>query len=158
MFEILRKFISDLNAAEEPETLLHSRKELAQAALMYHVIAVDGVIHEEERQRMAEVLARQFDLNEEETHQLAVEARDAEHAAIDLYKFTSILIRSLDEHDRIGMVENLWEMVFADGVLHELEDNVVWRIAELLGVSSKDRMALKQRVWKRQNEDAASNS
>ena len=154
MFDIIRKFVSDLNAAEEPKEFVHSRMELAEAALMYHVIAVDGVIRDEERKRMADVLASHFNLSEEETKDLALEARDAEHEAVDIYKFTSVLTHSLDEVDRIQIVENLWEMVFADGVLHELEDNVVWRIAELLGVSSRDRMNLKQRVWKRQNEGA----
>ena len=48
------------------------------------------------------------------------------------------------------MVEDLWEMVFADGKLHEFEDNVVWRVAELLGVQSRSRMELKQRVLARQ--------
>jgi len=45
-------------------------------------------------------------------------------------------------------------MVFADGVLHELEDNVVWRIAELLAVDSRNRVLLKQRVWKKNTEDS----
>jgi uncharacterized tellurite resistance protein B-like protein len=36
--------------------------------------------------------------------------------------------------------------VFADGVVNELEDNMVWRTAELLGVSSRDRMILRKRV------------
>ena len=53
----------------------------------------------------------------------------------------------------VTIVENLWEMVFADGVVHELEDNVIWRIAELLAVDSRDRMLMKQRVWKRQSEE-----
>ena len=40
----------------------------------------------------------------------------------------------------------MWEIVFADGHLHELEDNVVWRIAKLLEVENADRIAMKQRV------------
>lgn len=158
MFELIRKFVSDVTEAEEPKEFVHSNMDLAQAALMYHVIAVDGVIREEEKQRMADVLANHLDLSDEETKHLTSEARDAEHEAVDLYKFTSVLVHSLEETDRIRIIENLWEMVFADGVLHELEDNVVWRIAELLGVSSRERMELKKRVWKRINESAVSDS
>lgn len=44
------------------------------------------------------------------------------------------------------MIELLWRAVFADGVVNELEDNMVWRTAELLGVSSRDRMILRKRV------------
>jgi uncharacterized tellurite resistance protein B-like protein len=40
----------------------------------------------------------------------------------------------------------MWEMVFADGKMHEFEDNIVWRIAQLLEVETQDRIAMKQRV------------
>jgi uncharacterized tellurite resistance protein B-like protein len=43
-------------------------------------------------------------------------------------------------------VENLWEIVFADGASHEFEENLVWRVAELLGVSRQDRIAKKRAV------------
>ena len=58
-------------------------------------------------------------------------------------------MRSMDEADRIGFIELLWEMVYADGVRHELEDNVVWRVSELLGVSGRDRVHMRQRVQER---------
>ena len=40
----------------------------------------------------------------------------------------------------------LWEVVMADGVVHEFESNLVWRTAELLGVSTRDRVILRQQV------------
>jgi len=111
MFDILRNFLSDLDKAEEPAKFIHSKMELAEAALMYHVIAVDGVIRKEEKLRMTEVLQEKFELDEEETHALAKDARIAEHEAIDLYKFTSQLVHALEEPDRARIIENLWEMV-----------------------------------------------
>ena len=39
----------------------------------------------------------------------------------------------------------MWELVYADGQVSEFEDNVVWRAADLLGVSSRDRIDLKHR-------------
>ena len=53
------------------------------------------------------------------------------------------------------MIERPWEMVFADGELHEFEDNVVWRVAQLLHVESPDRIAMKQRVRERGARNAA---
>jgi len=152
MFDILKKFVSDLSASEEPETFIHDKIQLAEAALMYHVIAVDGVIHDEERQRMAEILSSQFNLDDDEVANLSIEAKTAEQEAVDLYKFTSVLKRALSEEERIKIIEHLWEMVFADGVVHELEDNVVWRIAELLAVDSRNRVLLKKRVWKKHSD------
>jgi hypothetical protein len=40
----------------------------------------------------------------------------------------------------------LWDIAYADGVADEFEENTIWRIAELLGVSTRDRVLLRQRV------------
>ncbi len=40
----------------------------------------------------------------------------------------------------------MWQVVFADKANHELEDNMVWRIAELIHVSSRDRTILRNQM------------
>jgi uncharacterized tellurite resistance protein B-like protein len=40
----------------------------------------------------------------------------------------------------------MWEIVFADGQVDEFEDNIVWRAADLLGVSARERIELRRRV------------
>jgi hypothetical protein len=40
----------------------------------------------------------------------------------------------------------MWEIVCADGTVDALEDNIIWRAADLLGVSSRQRVELRQRV------------
>jgi uncharacterized tellurite resistance protein B-like protein len=37
-------------------------------------------------------------------------------------------------------------VVFADKKNHELEDNMVWRIAELIGVSARQRTILRNQM------------
>ena len=37
-------------------------------------------------------------------------------------------------------------MVYADGDVHEFEDNIVWRVAELLDIDARSRMELKSQV------------
>ena len=58
-----------------------------------------------------------------------------------------MLFRSqVDDAGRLKIVEMMWEIAYADGAVTEFEDNVVWRAADLLGVSSRDRIDLKHRV------------
>jgi uncharacterized tellurite resistance protein B-like protein len=80
----------------------------------------------------------------------AGEAADRE--AIDLYAFTSVLKRSLTHQSCAEFIKIMWEIVYADGELHELEDNVVWRVAELIGVDSRERIALRRLVQDRHPE------
>lgn len=133
----------------QPARFDGDEKQLAEAALMFHVIAADGIITAEERERFASLLERHFGLAQAETAALMEAARQADNEAIDLYGFTSILKRELDRDERFQLIRNLWEMVYADGVVHELEDNIVWRIADLLGVEGRDRMELKRLVKER---------
>ena len=51
-----------------------------------------------------------------------------------------------DQNARVEFIGILWNLVYADGELHELEDNIVWRVAELIGVESRDRIAARQRA------------
>ena len=59
-------------------------------------------------------------------------------------------MREVDEAGRRRIVEMMWEMVFADGKVTEFEDNVLWRAADLLGISGRDRIDLKHLVQERQ--------
>ena len=69
-----------------------------------------------------------------------------EGEAVDLYHFTSVIMRSVNDEDRLRIVEMMWELVYADGRVSEFEENVVWRAADLLAISSRDRIELKHRV------------
>jgi uncharacterized tellurite resistance protein B-like protein len=55
-------------------------------------------------------------------------------------------MRTLDEKGRLHVVEMLWKMAFADGAISEFEDNVMWRVADLLAVSPHERIALRRQV------------
>ncbi len=97
-------------------------------------------------------IKQRFDLDDATTDVLVAEATEAEQEAIDLYHFTSLINRSLDEDGRRRMVEMMWEIAYADGRVGEFEDNLLWRAADLLGISAQDRIELRRRVASRESE------
>ncbi|MEN0001356.1 MAG: TerB family tellurite resistance protein [Pseudomonadota bacterium] len=153
MLEKFQQFIAGLTSsldgnANEAEADAHPGRTAA-AALMYHVIQADGVLRDVEKSRFKEVLTKEYALSEAELKSLVAAARAADSEAVDFYRFTSVLMDRLDEEERVAFIEILWELVYADGYKHELEENVVWRISELLGVSGRDRVLMRQRVQER---------
>ena len=147
MFDSLKQLFSQLvSEPDNPDLLNGMDDKLAVAALMFHVIAVDGVVEQSERDRFRAVMAERYDLDDEQTAQLLKDAKEADRQAIDLYRFTSLLMRTLGPEERLSLVRNLWEMVYADGEVHEMEDNLVWRIADLLGIDQHERGVLKREV------------
>ena len=147
MFQAFKRFLSDVSeGGKHPSRFEANDYRLAAAALRVHAVMIDGSMSDVERDNLHAVIKRRFGLDEAATDELVLEATEAEHEAVDLYHFTSLINRSLDEDGRRRVVEMIWEMVYSDGRVTELEDNLLWRAADLLGISSRDRIELRHRV------------
>src|SRR6266404_1097350 len=106
MFESFRKFMSEVSqGGKQPAHFEHNDYRLAAAALLVHAAAIDGDITDLERTKLHAVIKRRFDLDEAETDALVAEATTAELESIDLYHFTSMINRALDEDGRRRIVE-----------------------------------------------------
>jgi len=141
-----RLFATDKQDLQTSCTFAEEDPRVAVAALLVHLIAVDGVVDDDERMRIRAVLSERFELQSQETEELLALAQKRDESAVDLYAFTSSIKSNFDFDQRRDVVEMLWEMVYADGEVHEFEDNVVWRVAELLGISTRDRVTIRKRV------------
>jgi uncharacterized tellurite resistance protein B-like protein len=150
MFDSFRRFLSEVSEGDKhPAHFAHDDYRLAAAALLVHAAAIDGDVTNAEREELLAVIRQQFKLDEATTDELVAEATEAENESIDLYHFTSLINRSLDEEGRRRVVEMMWEIAYADGDVDEFERNLIWRAADLLGVSSRERIELGQRVASR---------
>jgi len=148
MLDGLRQFIADIVSPAAPEGRAFDDTDyrLAATALLIHVISLDGEPSETEKRKLHSLIESRFGLDRGTADHLIASATLVEGEAVDLYHFTSVIMRSVDEEGRLRIVEMMWELVYADGEVSEFEDNVVWRAADLLGVSSRDRIDLKHRV------------
>lgn len=147
MLDSLRNFISDLTGGDKhPVRFDANDYRLAAAGLMIHACTIDGKMTASERQTLRDVLKARFSLDDHATEELIDVGTLAENESVDLYQFTRLINRSLDEAGRLAIIEMMWEIVFADGRVNEFEDNLMWRVGDLLGVSSRDRIALRRRV------------
>ena len=146
MFERLKTFLNTLGAetakAEPDETAV------AIVALALHVIHADGVVEEKENQVLESEIRNYFNLSKGEYDEMLAAAKQQEERAIDLFRFTSRINRALDERQKTEFVGLLWQIVHADEQRNEIEDHLVWRIAELIGVSGRVRIAKRQEAEK----------
>src|SRR6202163_2700155 len=148
MLDGLRHFIADVISptAHGNRSFDDTGYRLAATALLIHVISLDGEPTEVERRKLHSLIESRFGLDPGTADQLIASATLVEGEAVDLYHFTSVIMRSVDEAGRLRIVEMMWELAYADGQVSGFEDNVVWRAADLLGISSRDRIDLKHRV------------
>jgi uncharacterized tellurite resistance protein B-like protein len=147
MFDAFKGFISDfVDGGKHPSQFAEDDYRLAAAALLVHAAAIDGDMLPSERAKLHGVLKQRFALDDLATDELIEKATAAERESVDLYHFTHLLNRALDEEGRARVIEMMWQIVYADGRRDELEDNLLWRAADLLGVSPQERIALRRRI------------
>ena len=150
VFDAIKNWIHKFSrAGEEEDTFTGSDPRVSVAAILVHIVAVDGVVTEDEKRRLRHCLRGHYDMSEDETEALLEEATRRDQDAVDLYSFTSVLKRDLDDEGRRDVVALMWEMVFADGTVNEFEDNVVWRVAELIDVPTRERMTIRKQIEER---------
>jgi uncharacterized tellurite resistance protein B-like protein len=144
MFDRLKTFLNDLTGETPPRVFEADDYRLAAVALMVHIASVDGEFDAAERERLQEIVEYRFGLDGDATRRLIETAWESERDSVDLDRFTSVLKRTLDDEGRLQVVGMLWDLAYADGEVHEFEENVVWRVAEMIGVSARDRVTLRQ--------------
>jgi uncharacterized tellurite resistance protein B-like protein len=147
MLQALTKFLSDLAGGEKDQSRFDENDyRIAAAALLVHAAVIDGHVTDSERNRLEATIRLRFDLDEAAAKDLIEAATEAEHEAVDLYSFTSLLNRVMDDTGRLQLVEMMWQVAYADGRVSEFEDNLIWRAADLLHVPARSRIELRQRV------------
>ncbi|VAW19111.1 hypothetical protein MNBD_ALPHA12-727 [hydrothermal vent metagenome] len=153
MFSSIARLFSDparnANLAIDPK--------LAVAALLIHLTNIDGKVTPEENAAVATALKDHFELSEAQIAQLLEIARQKDADAVDFYRFTAIITR-LDMEQRLKIIAMMWSVVYADDENHELEDNMVWRVAELIGVSARDRTTLRAKMKNTHGQTIESNT
>jgi uncharacterized tellurite resistance protein B-like protein len=147
LFDAIKNFVAELTSGDKPANGFddHDRR-IATAALLVHAAAIDGAVSDIERDRLRSLLRQRFALDNEAADQLIDQAVVADEKAVDLYHFTHLLNGSLDDKERLRLIEMMWTIAYADGKASEFEDNLIWRVADLLGVASTERIALRHRV------------
>ncbi|MEZ8092856.1 TerB family tellurite resistance protein [Photobacterium swingsii] len=104
---------------------------LAMASLLCEVSNADHSIDPREEQAKAHLLMMLLDIDEGEATGLLKEATVKSKASVSLYEFTTKL-RELAPEQRYSLIEAMWEVAYADGVIDPLEEAVIRQVAELI--------------------------
>lgn len=146
MFEQFQIFLRNIRGTAQDEAFGPGDPRLAVTALCIQVMESDGIVRQSEQAELKALLGEQYGLDGAALDALIEAGREAGSEAVDYFRFTSELKRHLDEDQRRDLIGLLWTMVYADGERSEMEDHAIWRIADLLGVSSRDRVEERQKA------------
>ena len=146
MLDRIRNLFADPAPARERREF---DRNLAAAALLVEAALLDGHFADKERAAILAILQRNFTLTAADAAELVVEAEKAQAEANHLVRFTRAIKDAYGPDERAAMLEMLWEVAYADGVLHHYEANLLRRISGLLYVSDREAGAARKRVLAR---------
>ncbi|HCP01497.1 MAG: hypothetical protein CL573_04850 [Alphaproteobacteria bacterium] len=126
--------------------------QLAAAALLVEAARMDDDYNDGERVLIGRLLRDRFELDNADTEALLVAADAATEDLVEVYGFARRVKDAFTPGERIRMIEMLWEVVCADGQIHDHEANLLRRVAGLIYVSDRESGDARKRVLERQDE------
>src|SRR5688572_15199276 len=105
---------------------------VAACALLLEIAHADGEFSDAERSHLEDVLGRHFGLSIEDGRRVLALAEDQRQRAVDLFRFTSVLLRNYDVGQKMVLAEVMWGLVLADGKIADHEHYLTRKISNLL--------------------------
>ena len=128
---------------------------LAVAVLLIEAAYRDDVFQPEERDVIFHLLQQKFALGSEEASALMRAAEETCRRSVQLHPHTSAVAEQMTAQERIHLVEMMWEVAYADGVLDPEEDALIRRMVDLIHITDRDRVLARQRVLARREQSKA---
>ena len=140
MFAALMRLLDTPQPAAQPDL------RLSVAVLLLEAARQDDTFDVHERAMIEQLLTRRFDLSQSECAKLIAAAEARADQMVQLHGHTSQIAAEMPPAERVHLIEMLWDVAYADGVLDPEEDLLIRRIAGLIYVSDRDRVLARQRV------------
>jgi uncharacterized tellurite resistance protein B-like protein len=128
--------------AEEPD----ASARCGAAALLLEMAHMDDTMAPVEQAAILNAVRESFNLSPEQTEELIVCAHEEREQATDYHQFTSLINASFDAAQRANLVEQLWQVAYADQVLCKHEEYLVRKVANLLHVPHSAFISAKHRA------------
>jgi len=130
--------------APTTEPIVDDDARLALGALLVRIARSDEEYAQVEKDQIKAVLAARYDLDDAQA--LLTECEDLEAQAPDTVRFTRAIKDAVAYEDRIGVVEDMWAIVLADGVRDAHENQIMRMVPPMIGVEDQDSNAARRRI------------
>src|SRR5262249_51420884 len=115
-------------------------------ALLIEAARMDDDFDAAERATIERLLAESFGLTPAAVRSLVTTAEEAVRNSTQFFPFTQEICKQMEPEERVQVLEMLWEVAYADGVLDPQEDMLLRRIAGLIYVPDRERGMARQRA------------
>ena len=143
MLQSLKNFFtkSDLQ-----ENNTDNDKQKIFCGIMIEAANIDGIIKDNEILKIKKSLIDIFQESPENIDSIIKECLNEINEPNSFHAFTSKINKFFEKSQKILLLEILWEIILADGEIHDYESNLIRRLAGLMYISDIDCGNAKKRA------------
>ena len=134
------------NEKEKQAVPPEDRVRVATCVLLMEAAQVDEYLAPVELEHITAALKSRFALSEQEVAELIQVAAEARADQSGLWHFTHEINEICTVPDKIAVMQEVWRVLFADGVLSGHEDHLAHKIAHLLNLNHPQFIQAKRRA------------
>jgi len=142
MLDRIKELFSNVETA--PPEPSFDLAHMAAAVLLAYAAQVDGTLDAHENAVLKRIAGPAFGLSDEEAEGLMELAKNNAENANDLFQWTNIINSQFEYEHKLHLIQLLWQVVDADGIVDDYEANLLRRISGLIHVSDKDSAHARQ--------------
>lgn len=119
---------------------------LAAAALLVEMARIDDEVLDIEQDALLRIVQDQFGLPAEHARQLLELANQEISDASGYYQFTALINEEYSPVQKLAVLENLWQVAYADNEISAHERHLMRKLADLLHIPHGDHMLAMERA------------
>lgn len=143
MIDKITDFFKQLNTPFQQDNSAAPSLEIACTVLLYEVMKADGALQESERLSLKNIISKHFNLKAAEINDIVKEAVRLSEDATDFYQFTTKINEHYPVEQKMKMLSYLWQLAYADGELASIEEHIIRKISDLLGLRHSEYIQTK---------------
>lgn len=138
MIEAIRKlFVELITDSITVKTIDTDTVRLAIASLLCEVSDADYEKDNRVADARSRILQQLLNLDPQSVDDLLERAEHFREGSVSVYEYTSKL-RNVDDHQKLVLIDALWEVAYADGKVDEHEEAIIEKVAKQIYIDEED--------------------
>ena len=146
MFSNLKSAMKKMTSKTEDEDEYKGEDIQAVIILLIEACQIDGKASEEELDYIKILLIKKFKFSDTEADENMKNALNDGDKRIEIFSQIKIVLNEMDHSERVDVIEMMWGVILADGIIDDFEANLMRRMNGLLYVSGMESAEAKERA------------
>jgi uncharacterized tellurite resistance protein B-like protein len=144
MFSNLKSAIQKVTSKASEEDEYKGEDVQAVIILLLEACQIDGETGQVELDYIKKLLVNKFGFNEKDANENISKALEDSEQRIEIFSQIKVILNEMNHEERIEVIQMMWGVILADGVIDDFEANLMRRMNGLLYVSGVESATAKE--------------